>query len=30
MADREAAVTMGFSRPIEASHDRLADYLKRM
>jgi uncharacterized protein YndB with AHSA1/START domain len=30
MADREAAVTMGFSRPIEASHDRLEGHLERM
>jgi uncharacterized protein YndB with AHSA1/START domain len=27
MAHRQAAVAMGFTRPIEASHDRLAHYL---
>jgi uncharacterized protein YndB with AHSA1/START domain len=30
MARREQAVGMGYSRPIEASNDRLADYLPRM
>jgi uncharacterized protein YndB with AHSA1/START domain len=29
-AEREAAVAMGFSRPIEASNERLIDYLKTM
>jgi hypothetical protein len=27
MAERDAAVAMGFSRPIEASSDRLTTYL---
>ena len=30
MADREAAVAMGFTRPIEASNERLTAYLKTM
>jgi uncharacterized protein YndB with AHSA1/START domain len=30
MADREAAVAMGFTRPIEASNERLVEYLKKM
>jgi uncharacterized protein YndB with AHSA1/START domain len=30
MADREAAVAMGYSRPIEASNERLAQYLETM
>jgi hypothetical protein len=30
LADREAAVTMGYSRPIEASNNCLVDYLKTM
>jgi len=29
-AEREAAVAMGFSRPIEASSGRFSDYLKTM
>lgn len=30
MADREAAVAMGFTRPIEASNERLVAYLQTM
>ena len=30
MARREQAVGMGYSRPIEMSHDRLTEYLKRL
>ena len=30
MADREAAVAMGFTKPIEASHERLTVYLGTM
>lgn len=28
LADREAALAIGFTRPIEASNDRLAEYLR--
>lgn len=30
MADREAALAMGFTRPIEASNERLTEYLSTM
>ena len=30
MADREAALAIGFTRPIEASNERLVDYLPKM
>lgn len=30
LADRDAAIAMGFSKPIEASNNRLADYLPGM
>jgi uncharacterized protein YndB with AHSA1/START domain len=30
MAERQAAIEIGFTRPIEASNERLVDYLKTM
>lgn len=30
MADREAAIAIGFTKPIEASNDRLVEYLRTM